>query len=158
MKRQYISELFISIVICQLAGVIGSMFTFSQITTWYMGINKPFFTPPNWVFGPAWGTLYTLMGIALFLVWQKRNEANVYPAIRIFALQLFLNFIWSILFFGIKLTALAYVEILILWLVIAWNIKVFYRITKPAGWVLLPYLAWVFFASFLNLGVVLLNK
>ncbi len=146
-----------AIAVCQLAGTLGSIFTFPAIPTWYAALNKPFFTPPNWLFGPAWGLWYTLMGISLFLVWKKRKEKGAAAALYIFALQLFLNFLWSFIFFGLKMVLLAQIEIVLLLAAITWNIYAFGKISRAAAWLLVPYLIWVAFASTLNLGVLLLN-
>lgn len=145
-----------SIAICFLAGAIGSIFTFSAIPTWYALINKPAFNPPNWLFGPAWTTLYILMGIALFLVWQAKAK-NKQTAYTVFFIQLALNALWSILFFGAHDLFLSFIEIIILWIMILWSIIAFYRISKPAGYLLIPYLCWVTFASTLTFAVWQLN-
>lgn len=146
-----IPKLILSIGICLGVGVLGSIFTISSIPTWYATLNKPFFSPPNWVFGPVWTILYILMGISLYLVWIKRRI----PAV--FWTQLLLNAIWSIIFFGMKNPLLAFVEIIILWLAIFLTIKSFYKINRLAGNLLIPYLLWVSFASILNLAIVILN-
>ena len=144
-------KLFLSIGICLGAGVVGSFFTVSSIPTWYAILNKPFFSPPNWVFGPVWTILYILMGISLYLIWQKREI----PAI--FWVQLILNTAWSIIFFGMRNPTLAFIDILILWVSILLTIKVFSKINKLAGRLLIPYLVWVSFATILNLGILILN-
>jgi len=143
------------VLLCQFAGVIGSVFTFNNIAAWYVSLNKPFFTPPNWVFGPVWLTLYTLMGIALYLVWQSGTSNK--QALQVFGLQLALNTLWSIVFFGAKSIALGLVVIVILWLAILWTIAKFWRIDERAGWLLVPYIVWVTIATALNAGVWLLN-
>ncbi|MBI2036014.1 tryptophan-rich sensory protein [Candidatus Microgenomates bacterium] len=146
-----IPKLILSVGVCLGAGVLGSIFTFSAIPTWYQTLNKPFFSPPNWIFGPVWTILYILMGISLYLVWQKRGV----PAV--FWIQLILNALWSILFFGLKNPSLALVDIVALWVAIFLTIKAFSKISKPAGNLLIPYILWVTFASILNLAIVLLN-
>jgi len=143
------------VLLCQFAGVIGSVFTFNNIAAWYVSLNKPFFTPPNWVFGPVWLTLYTLMGIALYLVWTAGKSNK--QALQVFGLQLALNTLWSIVFFGAKSIALGLVVIVILWLAILWTIAKFWRIDERAGWLLVPYIVWVTIATALNAGVWLLN-
>ena len=146
-----------AIVLCQLAGIVGSVFTFASITSWYSSLNKPWFVPPNWVFGPAWITLYTLMGIALYLVWQKGvNEKTKLP-LTIFGFQLILNAIWSILFFGMQMPMIAFVEIVILWITIALTIYKFYPVSKKAAYLLIPYICWVSFAALLNYSIWILN-
>jgi|SRR3989344_4608968 len=143
--------LIFSILLCEGAGILGSFFTVSSIPTWYAALNKPAFSPPNFIFGPVWTLLYLLMGVSLYLVWQKKR---VPPA---FWVQLILNFSWSIIFFGLKNPALAFVNIVALWIAIFLTIKSFYKINKLAGNLLIPYLLWVTFASFLNLSIVILN-
>lgn len=152
------AKLFAAIIICQFAGLIGSVFTFDSIPTWYALLNKPFFSPPNWVFGPAWITLYTLMGLSLYLVLEKQKGKKLAsPAVVIFTVQLALNAIWSIIFFGMKAPMLAFFEIVLLWLAIAATILKFRTIDVRAAYLLIPYILWVSFASLLNLFVWLLN-
>ncbi len=144
-------KLFLSIGLCLGVGLLGSFFTASSIPTWYAALNKPFFSPPNWVFAPVWTTLYILMGISLYLVWIKKKI----PAV--FWVQLILNATWSMIFFGMKNPGLALVDIIALWLSIFLTIKTFYKISKLAGRLFVPYLVWVSFASILNLFIVFLN-
>jgi translocator protein len=157
-------KLIISIAVCQSAGIIGSFFTISAISTWYAGLTKPVFSPPSWVFAPAWTLLYTLMGIALFMLWlswQKTEEAKEKKKLKIalffFGFQLFLNAIWSIIFFGLKNPFWALVEIIFLWLAILLTILFFWKISKIAALLLVPYILWVSFASFLNYSIWYLN-
>lgn len=139
-------------------GSIGGIFTASSVKTWYLYLDKPFFTPPSWLFGPAWTLLFALMGTAFYLVNLYGAKSKLLSkAQTLFYVQFAFNLLWSFLFFGLKLPWLAYLEILILWLYIFLTIKSFMKIYKPAGWLLFPYIAWVTFASFLNLGVALLN-
>ena len=146
------------IAICQLAGLIGTIFTIGAISTWYTTLNKPPFNPPNWLFGPVWTILYTLMGISAYIVYRKGlNSNNVKEALNIFWLQLFLNSLWSIIFFGMKNPPLALIEIIFMWIAILVTIIKFYKISKTASYLLIPYLLWVSFASILNLFIVLLN-
>ena len=140
------------IALCHLAGIIGSFFTFEAIPTWYAMLQKPSFSPPNWVFGPVWTTLYTLMGIAVYIVWQKRGKG-----VRLFWIHLFFNALWSILFFGLQNPLYALVEIVVLWALLLATMMLFFRTSKTAGWLLVPYLVWVTFASVLNAAIVLLN-
>lgn len=158
MKIKSIPKLLFSIVICQLAGIIGSFFTVHSVSTWYTGIIKPAFTPPNWVFGPVWTALFALMGISLYLVWIKgikTKKAKI--ALALFGIQVFLNVLWSMLFFGLRLPFYAFIEIIILWIFILLAIIWFYNISKAASYLLIPYLIWVSFAAVLNLAIVLLN-
>ena len=148
-----------SIAVCHLAGLIGSVFTTPNIQTWYATLEKPTFSPPNWLFAPVWLTLYTLMGIALYLIWQKglKNENNRF-AFFFFLLHLFFNAIWSIIFFGLHSPLLAFFVIVILWLMIIIMIMQFSRIRKWAGYLLAPYLLWVSFAGVLNFAIWWLNR
>jgi tryptophan-rich sensory protein len=158
MKIKNIAKLILAIVICQIAGAIGSIFTFSSIPTWYATINKPSFTPPNWLFGPVWITLYTLMGVSLYLIWNKGLEnKEVKSSLFVFSAQLALNTLWSILFFSLKSPFYAFIEIIILWIAIAVTIFKFYKIYKNAGLILIPYIIWVSIALTLNFYVWILN-
>lgn len=153
-----IPKLAVSWIIVFVAAAIGSVSTSSQITTWYTTLAKPAWTPPNWIFGPVWTTLYILMGIALFLVWrQGLDRRDVQFAILIFAVQLILNTLWSVVFFGMQSIFGGFIIILILWIAILANIIAFYMISKPAGLILIPYIIWVSIASYLNYSVYLLN-
>lgn len=171
----------VSIVICQLAGIVGSVFTTPEINGWYRTLNKPSFQPPNWLFGPVWTLLFLLMGVALYLVWAKNwqidfaigkfdkkswnnfslkfwsgswQKTNI---ILIFALQLLLNILWSYIFFGMKNLGMAFFEIMALWIAILYTILNFYRVSKKAAYLLLPYILWVTFAGVLNFAVWMLN-
>ena len=147
------------VLVSEFLGIIGSVFTIPSIPTWYSTLNKPFFNPPNWVFGPAWTILYLLLGVAAFLVWEKGwKNKEVRGALVIFAVQFILNIAWTPLFFGLKLPGLALVEIIILWVFILWTIIKFYQISKPAGIILIPYVLWVTFATILNFSVFILNQ
>jgi Tryptophan-rich sensory protein (mitochondrial benzodiazepine receptor homolog) len=151
-------KLLLSIFIAELMGIIGSIFTVNAIPTWYATLNKPSFSPPNWIFGPVWTTLFLLMGVAAFLVWNKGiNTEGVRKAMWVYRLQLFLNVWWSIIFFRLHSPVGALVEIVLLWLVIAANIFVFSKISKPAAYLLVPYILWVSFAAFLNYSIWSLN-
>lgn len=158
MKIKDIPALLIALVIPQLAGGIGSLFTVPQIPAWYASLVKSPLNPPGWVFGPVWTTLFLLMGIAAFLVYQKGwKRKDVKRALEVFGLQLVLNTLWSILFFGLHNPLAAFVEIFVLWLAILWTIVTFYRISRPAAYLLIPYIAWVSFAISLNGSIVWLN-
>lgn len=151
-------HVFLAVLVSQLAGVIGSFFTFSEIPNWYAYLDKPFFNPPNWVFGPVWTTLYTLMGVALFLSCrygkpaQKATTASYW-----FYAQLVVNTLWSIVFFGFHSLWGGLLVIVTLWLLIAQTMRLFAQVKPVAAWLLVPYLAWVSFATVLNLGIALLN-
>lgn len=140
------------------AGFIGSFFTSSAIPAWYAALNKPFFNPPNWIFAPVWTILYVLMGIAMGMIENSKAEKKVKDTARgSFTAQLALNALWSVIFFGMKLPLVAFVEILILLAAIILTIKAFYKILPPAAYLLSPYVLWVSFASVLNLFIVILN-
>jgi benzodiazapine receptor len=157
-RARDIVEAVVSIVVCQGAGLIGSVATFPSIPTWYASLDKPPFNPPNWIFGPVWTTLYTLMGIAAFLVWRKgiRNR-EVKIALGIFVVQLVLNTLWSVIFFGLNSLAGGLVVIVVLWIAILLSIITFFRISKVAGALLIPYILWVSFATILNFSLWQLN-
>ena len=144
--------LILCILICEGAGVIGTIFTIESIPTWYATLNKPFFSPPNFVFGPVWTTLYFLMGLSLYLVWKNRKIQKW------FWIQLILNSVWSIIFFGLKNPLLGFIGIIFLWTSIVLTIKSFYKFNKTAAYLLIPYICWVSFATILNLSIVILNK
>jgi tryptophan-rich sensory protein len=146
-----------AVVISECAGVIGSIFTFSAIPTWYATLAKPSFNPPSWLFGPVWTALYLLMGIAAFLVWHKGDAAGRTRALTIFGFQLVLNALWSILFFGLHSSSLALAGIIILWIAIAITIMTFYKISRASAYLLVPYLLWVSFAFCLNFAIWKLN-
>jgi len=150
----YWKKLIIALLLPQLAGFIGSLFTTPKISSWYSLIIKPSFNPPNWIFGPVWTLLFILMGIALYLVWIKKDNKL---AITFFGIQLGLNTLWSILFFGLQSPLLALIEIFVLEIFILLTIKEFYKVSKKAAYFLLPYILWVSFAMILNFAIVILN-
>jgi tryptophan-rich sensory protein len=146
-------KLLISIIVCQLAGGIGSIFTSSSVKTWYLTINKPSFNPPNWLFAPVWTVLFLLMAISLFLIWRKNYKSGII----IFFIQLFFNMLWSAMFFGLKSSLLGFIVIVVLWFLILATIIKFFKISKPAAWLLIPYILWVTFAGVLNFSILILN-
>lgn len=151
-------KLLITVTASLLAGVIGSLFTASEIQGWYTTLIKPEFNPPSWAFGPVWTTLFVLMGIAAFLIWKKGlDRRDVKIALCIFLGQLILNTLWSIIFFVLHSPGGAFIEIVFLWLVILATIIAFAKISKPAAWLLVPYILWVSFASYLNYAIWALN-
>ena len=159
MSAKDILGLVISIGICQLAGVMGGLFTALSIDTWYATLIKPSFNPPNWLFSPVWITLYCMMGIALFLVFKKGFDAKgVKIALVLFVAQLIGNALWSVLFFGLKLPPVAFLEIVVLWFLILLTMINFFKISRPAGLLLLPYILWVSFSSVLNFFLWSLNR
>ncbi len=157
MKLNEILKLIALIILCQLAGIIGSIFTISSISSWYAFLNKPFFNPPSWLFGPVWISLYALMGISLYLIWSSKNSSEKSGSLKIFGIQLVLNALWSIFFFGLQNLWLAFVEIIILWFAIFFTIKKSLKVSKKSAYLLIPYLLWVSFAAILNLSIALLN-
>jgi len=147
------------VVICELAGVAGSLFTRPAIPGWYAGLAKPAFNPPDWIFGPVWITLYALMGIAAWLVYVRGTERpEVKRALFAFAAQLVLNVLWTVMFFGARHILGAFVIIVALLIVIAGLIPRFHRISKTAAWLLAPYALWVGFAAVLNASIYVLNR
>lgn len=148
----------VAVALPQLAGFLGSVFTVSMIPTWYATLVKPELNPPSWIFGPVWTTLYLLMGIASFLVWNKGwGRKDVRIALGIFALQLVLNTLWSIIFFGLHSPAGAFLDLIALWFAIVATIVAFTKVSKAAAWLLLPYILWVSFAGYLNGMIWFLN-
>jgi len=153
--KQDLPKLIASILICFVAAAIGSIFTTPQIPGWYAGLAKPWFAPPNWVFGPAWTILYILMAIAAWLVWKQPKDTK--GALILFFSQLALNFAWSFLFFGARSPWLGLIGVAFMLAAVAITTVVFWRITKPAGMLFIPYLAWTAFAAFLNLTIWRMN-
>jgi benzodiazapine receptor len=146
-------KLVFSIAICEAAGIVGAFFTGPSVSSvWYASLQKPWFQPPAWIFSPVWILLYALMGIALYLVWSHKS------AMILFFAQLFFNGLWSVLFFGLRNPFYAFLDIVILWLLILVLVFKFFKIRKLAGWLLLPYLLWVSFAGILNYYLWVLMK
>jgi benzodiazapine receptor len=150
-------KLVISLIICQLAGFIGSLFTAPAIPIWYASLKKPSFTPPSWLFSPVWIFLFVLMGLTLYILWKAYSKKEARIALLFFTLQLILNMLWSVIFFGLKSPMWAFIEILILWLAIFLTIWKSLKISKAAGYLLLPYIIWVSFAAILNYSIWKLN-
>jgi len=154
-----ILKLVVSIIACLAAGAIGSIFTRSAIPTWYATLEKPTFNPPNWLFAPVWTLLYLLMGIAAFLVWRKGLEnRQVRIALIVFLVQLILNALWSVVFFGLESPLYGLIVIVALWVAILFTVLKFYRVSLAASVLLWPYLLWVTFAAVLNSSIWLLNR
>ena len=152
-------KLIISIAIPLLVGFSGSFFTVTAPGSWYTTIEKPEWNPPGWVFAPVWTTLYILMGIALFLVWKHpAPDHRKRAAVIFFGLQLLLNFAWSFIFFDQHRIGLALADIILLWLTILITIFLFAKISRPAAWLLVPYISWVSFAGLLNFTIWMLNR
>jgi tryptophan-rich sensory protein len=152
------SKLVVSIVLCLATGIIGAVFTASSVENWYILLQKPAFSPPSWVFSPVWTILYILMGISLYIVWDKGLQ---YPRVKngmiIFGIQLFLNLLWSLLFFGLRSPYYALIEIILLWFAILLTILQFRKISRTASYLLIPYILWVSFATVLNYYIWVLN-
>jgi len=157
MKIQDIIKLVASIFLCQLAGFIGSLFTTPAISTWYETLRKPFFTPPNWIFGPVWISLYVLMGISLFVVWRRNDHPEFKTALIFFFVQLIFNILWSMSFFGLRSPLLGLIDIILLWIAILLTIQNFLKVSRIAGLLLFPYFLWVSFAALLNLFLWMMN-
>ena len=158
MENKKILGLVLAVLLLELAGAFGSLFTIKEISGWYAALRLPGFTPPNWLFEPVWLTLYALMGIASFLVYEKGfGKKNVKIALNAFALQLGLNLMWSLLFFGMHQILFGLVDIAFLFAAIAFTIGKFHKVSKNSALLLVPYLAWVAIATVLNLAVFLLN-
>ena len=159
-------KLVVAITVSEMAGVIGAFFTAPAVQSdWYSELIKPALNPPAWVFGPIWTTLFALMGISLFLVWKQHpyilenvRMLRVWKwAVALFFIQLVLNTLWSIIFFGLHSPGGALVEIVFLWLAILATMVAFAKISKPAAWLLVPYILWVSFAAYLNYAIWALN-
>jgi len=150
----------IALLVCLAVGYSASTVTTPSVESWYPTLIKPIFNPPNWIFMPMWTLLYILMAVAAGLVWDKIKEQNdvVKKALLFFIIQLTLNAIWSYLFFGLKNPLLALIEIALLWLMIYETYLKFTKINKTAGYLLIPYMAWVAFAAILNASIWWLNK
>ncbi len=158
MNKNKTFQLSIAVLLSEAAGIVGSIFTTPAIPTWYAALVRPEFAPPNWVFAPIWTTLFALMGIAAFLVWNKGlDHRNVKIALSMFIVQLILNIFWSIIFFGMHNPGAAFVEIIVLWLAILYTIITFAKVSRSAAWLLVPYILWVTFAGYLNYSIWILN-
>lgn len=160
-----ISKIIFSIGLCLSTGILGSFFTVSSIKYWYAVLNKPFFSPPNWIFAPVWTILYILMGISFYLIWIKLGDKKyikkakfIKLSLVIFLIHLIFNASWSIVFFGMHDISLALINILIIWALIVVLMVKFYKIDKKASLLLTPYLIWVSFATVLNYSIWILNK
>jgi tryptophan-rich sensory protein len=152
-------RLLLAVAIPLLVGGISGFATARGVQDWYPSLIKPSFNPPSWVFGPVWTLLYVMMGVAAFLVWEKGADRDLVRAgLVLFAIQLALNGLWSVLFFGMRLPGVAFMEIILLWGAIAATAYLFWRAVPAAGLLLLPYLAWVGFASVLNGAIWFLNR
>jgi len=156
---RHIPKLIFSILLAQSAGLIGSIFTFDAVATWYPTLTKPVWNPPSWIFGPVWTLLYTMIGVALYLVWTRHLGGHVRSIwLKVFFVQLALNALWSVIFFGKHLLLPAFIEILMLWASILTLIILAARFDKRVALLLIPYLGWVSFAAYLNYTIWILNQ
>jgi translocator protein len=157
MSVSKIIKLIVSLFLPLSVGAVAGMFTSQAVPIWYASLNRPSFSPPNWVFGPVWTTLYILLGISFFLIWKENPTRERNLAIKVFSIQMLLNFAWSFLFFYFNLIGVALIEIILLWISISLMIYLFYKIKPLAAYLNIPYLLWVSFATILNAGYYLLN-
>lgn len=157
MNKTLIFKFLISIALPLGIGVIAGMFTAQAVPEWFASLNRPWFSPPNWVFGPVWTFLYLLMGISFFLIWKQEANRSRQLALVVYFVQLLLNFAWSFIFFYFKMIGLALVEIVLLWLTIVAMLVLFYRVKPAAAYLNVPYLLWVTFATILTAGYFWLN-
>lgn len=158
MSKGKILKLIFSLMLPLTVGWIGSIFTRDSIKDgWYESLNQPSFNPPNEIFGPVWTVLYILMGISLYMMWTQIPGRKRENALGVFALQLLLNFLWSLFFFYFKDIEIALLDIIALWISIVIMIWMFYRVKPLAGWLNVPYLLWVTFATALNIAYYVLN-
>ena len=154
-----IVKLIVSLLACEGAGVIGSLFTVRSIPGWYKNLRKPPYTPPNRAFGPVWITLYLLMGISVFFIWRQLNVTDAaLSAFTLFWVQLLINILWSVVFFGEKSIVGGLLLIVILWLLILATIMASFKVSAVAGALLIPYIVWVSIATYLNAGIWRLNR
>ena len=160
-KQIGIAALFV--VGCELVGLVGAATTATGGSSWYETLAKPPFNPPGWLFGPVWTALYAMMGVAAFLVWREGRradgaaKADVNRALTLFIVQLVLNGIWTPIFFGAESIVGGAVVIVTLLVVLALTVRAFFGVSRTAGWLLVPYLLWVAFATTLNLSIWWLN-
>jgi tryptophan-rich sensory protein len=155
--RQVIG-LVVSVAVCLGCAGIGSLLTMPAISTWYKTIRKPTWNPPNWLFGPVWTLLYLSMAVAAWLVWRQSETSSVSLALALFGIQLALNLAWSAIFFHYHQIGAAVVDVVFLWIFILATTPEFWKVAPAASWLMVPYLAWVTFASILNATVWSLNK
>jgi tryptophan-rich sensory protein len=160
MKLGNLAKLIVSLGVPTLVGLAGALFTTpDSLGNWYANLNKPSFNPPNWIFGPVWTTLYIMMGISAYLVWRKGLDSKPIRIVLVcFIVQLILNAIWTPLFFGLHSPLLGLIDIILLLNAIIVTVYAFSKISRPAALLLIPYLAWVSFATVLNASIYLLNR
>jgi tryptophan-rich sensory protein len=156
-RKHPLLGLIVFLTVCFAAAGIGGAVTTPKIGTWYATLAKPSWNPPNWIFGPVWSALYCCMAIAAWSVWRQDGFSGAKVPLALFAVQLVLNILWSCIFFGLEKPGIALGEVLLLWAAIAATMVTFWRISRIAGILFVPYLAWVSFASFLNFVIWRLN-
>jgi tryptophan-rich sensory protein len=154
MKKSYLA-VFFWIIITLAVGLAAGMV--SRPDTWYFALSKPSWNPPAWIFAPVWILLYALMGAAAGFIWQRRAVSQSTPALSLYVIQLILNIIWPLIFFGMHNPGLAFAEICLLWLAIMATLFTFWRVYRPAGILLIPYILWVSFATVLNFTIWRMN-
>jgi tryptophan-rich sensory protein len=150
-------KLLVCIAIPLAVGGLSALLTAGNMKL-FEEVNKPPLSPPGWLFPVVWTILYVLMGIALYLVVTTKTRENKVPALASFGVQLFFNFFWSIIFFNAQAYLFAFVWLILLWIAIVVNIYFFNRINNTSAKLLIPYLVWVTFAGYLNLGIYILNR
>jgi benzodiazapine receptor len=153
MNKRDILPLGLMIIGCEFVGIAGGLFTANEIRTWFSALEKPFLNPPSWIFGPVWTVLYALMAIAVFLVWKKRRgqqSQEVKKAVGLFLVQLLLNALWTPLFFGAHQLGIALLDIALMLIFILLTMRAFFPVSRVAAYLLIPYAAWVLFATYLN--------
>lgn len=158
MTARFFLKIAVAIGICLFIGFVASLATQASISDWYPSLDKPWFNPPNWIFGPVWIFLYVLMGIAAGIVWSKGFYHKwVQTALYHFGFQLLLNGAWSLLFFGLKEPFWALIDIIALFIFLIFTIKWFKIVSNTAAYLLIPYAVWVLFAAILNFEIWRLN-
>ncbi len=150
-------KLIVSILCPLLIGYFGSVFTSKSVSTWYPTLNKPFFNPPNWIFSPVWTILFIMIGLSFYFVWLKNPIGKILSDVLLYSIQLILNLLWSLFFFGMRNPTLAFLDIIILLIFIFILIVRFRRLSRISSYLLAPYFLWVAFASILNFSIVILN-
>ena len=150
--NQWLGLLLFTAICLLVEGLSGAMMAHT-VPGWYAGLKKPSWTPPAWVFGPVWTFLYLTMAVAAWLVWSKLGLSGASTPLILFGVQLILNFAWSWIFFGLHLPGIGFLDIVLLWLAILATLIAFWHVTPAAGWLLVPYLAWVTYAATLNFAI-----
>lgn len=158
MRKKIWTKAFLFILSPLAIGYLSSFLSFNSSASTYEVLKLPSFSPPSWVFAPVWTGLYLLMGLAAFLIWKKRKEKDINLALAVYFSQLILNFFWTLFYFGQGARLLAFLDIMLLLLLIAANIILFARIRKLSAYLLAPYFLWVAFASVLNYSTWILNR